>query len=248
MEYCNGCGGKGECISLNPVDCTAVPMPTSSKVLAQCGPTGWIVECEFEGQKFPWALYMQSGYAASILVAVNTPSGRYYVLVKQWRPGDSIACWELPAGNIGLGDPTSLIKRALKEVMEEVGDVRITRAIIGNGVAHDVGREIAGVVVDGEVKTAGFKLFVPLVLEVEAADPKTHDEGDEHTVSHVLSEIEVMDMVRNRRIYDVISLTFLRDGISLLNGGSDPFDSGYDWTMIPLEQIEQIMDDLRNPE
>jgi hypothetical protein len=202
-KFCPECGQVADlgAVLTSRIPAERWPQPFDVRELANCGPTGRLVENTYEGQKFPWGLYEQSGHAASLVVIAGTGDEQHICLVHQWRPVDN-DCIELPAGNIGVASPQEMIGKLLAELREEVGEVEIEDIISTKGFAHDVGREIAA--------GGGPKCFIPFLVWVKApVAPKTYIEGDEKTHSHWYTPEEVRDMVADGRIGDLVTVMFL---------------------------------------
>lgn len=203
-KYCLECGQIADlgAVLVSRIPAERWPQPTAENELAGCGKTGRLVENTYEGQKFPWGLYEQSGHAASLVVIAGTGDEQRICLVRQWRPVDT-DCVELPAGNIGVQDPQEMIGKVLAELAEEVGEVEIEEVVTAKGFAHDVGREIAS--------GGGPKCFIPFLVWVKtAATPKTHDgEGDEMTHSRWYTAEEIRDMVADGQVGDMVTILFL---------------------------------------
>ena len=178
------------------------PQPRSECKLADCGPTGRMVENKYAEQQHSWPLYEQSGHAGSCVLIAESGNERRVCLVRQWRPVD-IDCVELPAGNIGVKSPQEMIEKLMAELREEVGEVEIASAFTAPGFSHDVGREIAA--------GGGPKCFFPFVIHIKAeVPPKTHNgEGDEKTHSQWYTYREVQEMIREEKVSDMVTIFFL---------------------------------------
>lgn len=202
-KFCPECGliVSLDAVLVSRIPTERWPQPVAERELAGCGTTGRLVENEYPGQKFPWGLYEQSGHAASMVVIAGAGNEQRICLVTQWRPVDN-SCMELPAGNIGVQSPQEMIGKLLAELAEEVGEVEIDEVMTTQGLAHDVGREIA--------TGGGPKCFFPFLVWVKApVAPKTFVDGDETTHSRWYSLDEIRDMVADGRIGDMVTIMFL---------------------------------------
>jgi len=195
------------------------PAPERTQQLARCGGTGRLVENRYSDQTSPWGLYEQSGHAGFAVVICETPSATHVNLVTQWRPADSEAV-EIPGGNIGQGDPDTLLRGLLQELREEVGELEIIEIVAADGFCHDIGREV--------VPEGGGKCAFPFVVRVRAmTPPDTHDPTDSVRKSRWYSTQQVREMVRDHTISDIVTCFFL-----LAAGVIESSDLG--WTTIQL--------------
>lgn len=176
------------------------PKPTKTRELAPCGLAGRLIENVYSGKEFPFGLFEQFGHAGAAILVADTPEGKKIALVEEWRPSDGKSL-HVPAGDIGLGSPRELLSNMLREIKEEVGEVKILEINAGHGFNHNPAREV--------VAGGGPKNFYPFLVRVAApADSKIFQQGDEETRSFWYSEEEIREMVRSGRICDMTTCFF----------------------------------------
>lgn len=177
------------------------PKALSVRRLAKCGREGHLVEAQYPGRRFPWGAYEQLGHAGMAVVIANTAQGKKVALMKQWRPTDKESI-ELPAGSIG-SDESQFLEQIKKEILEEVGDVRIVSVKSCNGFAHDVARALN--------TNGGPKNFYPFIIEVEDVARSTAQtgRGDQWLGADFYPVEEVRQLVRDGRIADMPTCFFL---------------------------------------